>query len=319
MSGPRITLLTGGVGGAKLAVGLAGICPPEQLSFIANVGDDQVFHGLWVSADVDTLTYTLAGLIHPQQGWGLVGETRHTLDALQRLGRDTWMFLGDQDFATHIYRTEQRQLGVRPTDIARRIAAALGVEAAILLPTDDPLHTELETDQGWLAFQDYFVRLGCRPAVRSVRFSGAEQAQATPEALAAVSQADILLVAPSNPVLSIAPILAVAPLKAALQNTRAYRVAVSPLIGGKAVKGPTESILQALGLECSNLGVAEFYRGLIDALVIDQQDAEDAPALRDLGLDVLVTSTLMRNEQDKRELARRCLDFAQHQGSGARP
>lgn len=317
MMSSQITVLTGGVGGAKLALGLSRVCPPERLSFIGNVGDDQVFHGLWVSADIDTLTYTLAGLIHPGQGWGLADDTRNTLDALQRLGRETWMFLGDKDFATHIYRTEQRHLGVRPAEIARNIAAALGVKASILLPTDDPLHTEIETDEGWLAFQDYFVRRRCQPAVRSVRFRGADTARATPEALAALEGADILIIAPSNPIISIEPILSVAPLRAACRNSRAYRIAVSPLIGGKAVKGPTQAMLAALGVPCNNLGIADRYQGLIDALVIDEQDAADAPALRARGLDVLVTSTLMRDDRDKERLARHCLDFARERRGNA--
>lgn len=316
MTAPRVALLTGGVGGAKLAVGLAGVCQADQLSIIGNVGDDQVMHGMWVSADIDTLTYTLAGLIHPEQGWGLADETCQVLSSLRRLGCDTWMFLGDKDLATHIYRSEQRALGVRPGIIARRIAQALAVEVPILLPTDDPLHTEIETDEGWLAFQDYFVRRRCEPAVRSVRFRGAETARATPEALAAVEQADVLLIAPSNPVVSIAPILSVAPLKAACQATDAYRIAVSPLIGGKALKGPTEQMMTAAGFSCDNAGVAESYQGLIDALVIDERDSADATALRALGLDVLVTNTMMCNTADKLRLAQQCLTFAERQRRG---
>lgn len=315
VSAPRVTLLTGGVGGAKMAVGLARACQPDQLSIIGNVGDDQLFHGLWVSADIDTLTYTLAELIHPEQGWGLKDDTHNTLDVLGRLGDETWMFLGDKDFATHIYRTAQRTAGVRPSEIASRIATALGVTVPILLPTDDPLHTEIETNEGWLSFQDYFVRLRCQPTVRSVRFRGAESACATPEALAAVEDADIVFIAPSNPVVSIAPILAVSSLKAACTHARGYRIAVSPLIGGTAVKGPTEQMMRASGFSCDSFGVAASYAGLIDALVIDEQDAADAPALREQGLDVLVTPTLMRNDNDKIRLAQQCLAFAERQRS----
>lgn len=305
----RITLLAGGVGGAKLAVGLAAVCEPGQLSVIGNVADDQEFHGLWVSPDIDTLTYSLAGLIDPGRGWGLAGDSRRVLDSLGRLGCDDWMWLGDQDFATHIYRTELRRQGVRPSAIAQSIAEALGVSVPILLPTDDRLQTRIRTDAGWLAFQEYFVREQCRPEVHEVRIDGLDSARPTAEALAAIRDADLLLIAPSNPLVSIAPILSVPGLRQAFVESPALKMAVSPLIGGRSVKGPADRMLAAAGLRCDSLGIADCYDGLIDRLLIDTRDAADAPALRRRGLTVQVADTLMRNDNDKARLARDLLAF----------
>lgn len=307
---PRITLLAGGVGGAKLAEGLASLCHPERLSIIGNVGDDQEFHGLWVSPDIDTLTYSLADRIDRRQGWGLADESHRVLAGLERFGCDTWMSLGDQDIATHIYRTQLRRQGVRPSTIAQGIAASLGVTPNLLLPTDDVLQTRLRTDQGWLAFQEYFVRERCRPEVREVRFEGASEARPTPEALAAIERADILLIAPSNPVVSIAPILAVPGIRQALSVTGATRIAVSPLIGGRTVKGPADRMLAAMGYPCSSLGVAASYAGVIDGLVIDASDEGDRPALEAEGLQVMTTTTLMTCAEEKTRLAEETLAFA---------
>lgn len=307
---PRITLLAGGVGGAKLAEGLASLCPPETLSIIGNVGDDQEFHGLWVSPDIDTLIYSLTDRIDRQQGWGLADESHRVLAGLERFGCDTWMSLGDQDIATHIYRTQLRRQGVRPSAIAQSIAESLGVSLNLLLPTDDTLQTRLRTDQGWLAFQEYFVRERCRPEVREVRFEGASEARPTPEAMAAIEEADILLIAPSNPVVSIAPILAVPGIRRALEATRATRIAISPLIGGHTVKGPADRMLAAMGYPSSSLGVAACYEGLIDGLVIDVSDGADRPALEAEGLQVMTTATLMTGAEEKARLAEESLAFA---------
>lgn len=307
---PRITLLAGGVGGAKLAEGLAGICPPECLSIIGNVGDDQEFHGLWVSPDIDTLTYSLAGLIDRQQGWGLAEESHQVLEGLTRLGSETWMSLGDRDMATHIFRTQLRRQGIRPSAIAQSIAESLGVRVNLLLPTDDRLQTQVKTPQGWLAFQEYFVREQCQPEVLDICFDGADKAWPTPEAIAAIEAADILLIAPSNPVVSIAPILAVAGIRQAIAASRASRVAVSPLIGGRTVKGPADRMLAAMGHSSSNRGVAASYAGLIDGLVIDTSDAADRPGLEAESLQVFTTGTLMHSREDKARVAAQVLDFA---------
>lgn len=319
MSGRRVTLLAGGVGGAKMAEGLAGLCAADELTIVGNVADDQEFHGLWVSPDIDTLTYSLAGLIDRQKGWGLAQESSRTLDALQRLGCDTWMYLGDQDFATHIYRTEQRRRGVRPTLIAEAIAQALGVRARIVLPTDDRLQTKVHTSEGWLSFQEYFVRWRCEPEVLDVSFAGQDQARPTPEALKAIRDADLLVIAPSNPIVSIASILALPELRQAFVDAKAYKLAVSPLLGGRPVKGPADRMLLAAGYSCDNFGVAQSYSGLIDALVIDAQDDADADALREQRLNVLVTDTLMSNDSDKKRLADDLLRFTATQRPLFRP
>ncbi|WP_346796013.1 2-phospho-L-lactate transferase [Halomonas sp. Bachu 37] len=307
---PRVTLLAGGVGGAKLAEGLAAVCAPERLSIIGNVADDHEFHGLWVSPDIDTLTYSLANLIDRQQGWGLADESHRVLKGLERLGCDTWMSLGDQDMATHIFRTQLRHQGIRPSTIAQSIADSLGVKVNMLLPTDDRLQTLVKTEQGWLAFQEYFVRERCQPEVREIRFEGADEARPTFEALEAIEQADVLLIAPSNPVVSIAPILAVPEIRRAVENSRATRIAVSPLIGGHTVKGPADRMLTAMGYRCSNAGVADSYAGLIDGLVIDEQDRADRAALEADGLQVLTTATLMTSAEEKTRLAQETLAFA---------
>lgn len=307
---PRITLLAGGVGGAKLAEGLAAICSPERLSIIGNVADDQEFHGLWVSPDIDTLTYSLADMIDRKQGWGLADESHRLLAGLERLGCETWMSLGDQDMATHIFRTQLRRQGIRPSAIAQSIAESLGVRANLLLPTDDHLQTRIRTPQGWLSFQEYFVRERCQPDVLEIYIDGAEESWPTPEALQAIEEADLLLIAPSNPIVSIAPILAVPGIRQAVANTRAARVAVSPLIGGRTIKGPADRMLRASGLACNSLGVADSYAGLIDGLVIDNEDQDDCKELEARGLQVLTTSTLMTCAEEKKRLATEVMAFA---------
>lgn len=307
---PRVTLLAGGVGGAKLAEGLAAICPPERLSIIGNVADDQEFHGLWVSPDIDTLTYSLANMIDRQKGWGLANESHGVLTALEGFGCDTWMTLGDKDMATHIFRTQLRRQGIRPSAIAQSIANSLGVKINLLLPTDDRLQTMIKTDQGWLAFQEYFVRERCQPDVREIRFEGANEARPTYEALEAIENADLLLIAPSNPAVSIAPILAVPGIRQAIENSHAVKLAVSPLIGGRTVKGPADRMLTAMGYSCSNFGVASSYSGLIDGLVIDEGDRSDQAALEAEGLRVMTTPTLMTCTEDKARLAKETLAFA---------
>ncbi|WP_193075499.1 2-phospho-L-lactate transferase [Pseudomonas sp. FME51] len=310
---PRITLLAGGVGGAKLAVGLASICEPGQLSIIGNIADDQEFHGLWVSPDIDTLTYTLAGRIDSDKGWGLADESNRVLDGLKRLGGDSWMYLGDQDMATHIMRTVLRKQGIRPSVIAQRIAESFGIQSNIVLPTDDRVQTRIRTPHGWLSFQEYFVREQCQPEILEIQLDGLERATVTAEALAAIREADLLVIAPSNPIVSIGPILAIPGLGQAFALSNALKVAVSPLIGGATVKGPADRMLSACGYSCNNLGIADCYADLIDGLIIDHQDRSEADGLKARGIDVMVTQTLMRDTADKTRLAGELLQFAQGQ------
>lgn len=304
----KVVLLSGGVGGAKMAEGLYHSDFGRELSVIGNVADDMSFHGLWVSPDIDTLTYTLADLIDTNKGWGLKDETNNSLDALKRLGCDTWMYLGDKDFATHIYRTEQKQLGIRASVIAKHIAKQLGVTANILLPTDEVIQNRIRTKQGWLDFQSYFVKQGCQPEILEVELSGIEEARPTPESLSAISQADLIIIAPSNPIVSINPIINVPGMRSALKNAKAPVVAVSPIINGQTVKGPADKMMAAMNFSSDVLGVAACYQGLIDALVIDVQDRQFTAELEAQNLKVMVAPTLMKNRNDKVFLAQKIVD-----------
>ncbi|MGR3760077.1 2-phospho-L-lactate transferase [Roseobacteraceae bacterium NS-SX3] len=310
----RVTLLAGGVGGAKMAEGLAAL-PDVELSVIGNVADDDEFHGLWVSPDIDTLTYSLADVIDRTQGWGVADESHRALETLNTLGADTWMSLGDRDFGLHIYRTMRRLRGDRPSEIARDVARAFGAGGEILLPTDDRVQTRVRTDAGWLSFQEYFVRERCAPEVRELAFDGLEQARPAPEALAAIRQADLIVIAPSNPLVSIAPILGVPGISAALRAAHARKVAVSPFIAGKVVKGPADRMMAALGERADAAGVAQRYQGLADTLVVDHADAGLAGEISAAGLTPVCSEILMKSQDDKARLAREVVDLAL---SGAR-
>ena len=304
----KVTLLAGGVGGAKMAEGLAAL-PDVALSVIGNVADDDSFHGLWVSPDIDTLTYSLADVIDRQQGWGVADEGHRALETLKTLGADTWMSLGDRDFGLHIYRTQRRLKGDRPSDITCDVARAFGVSAEILLPTDDQVQTRVRADAGWLSFQEYFVRERCAPDVRELSFDGITQAKPTPEALAAIISADLIVIAPSNPLVSIAPILGIPGIGEAVQSARAPKVAVSPFIAGKVVKGPADRMMAALGERADAVGVAQRYRDVMDALFIDHVDAALAPEIQTIGPTPICSAILMRDLKDKTRMAREIVDF----------
>jgi LPPG:FO 2-phospho-L-lactate transferase len=306
---PKIVALAGGVGGAKLAHGLAMVLKPADLAIAVNTGDDFRHLGLHVSPDLDTVMYTLAGLNNPVQGWGLEGETWNFMEATARIGGETWFQLGDQDLATHVERThrlERESLSAITADLCRR----LGVKHAVVPMSDEAVRTLVETDAGRLAFQDYFVRLRCAPKVRRLMFQGARQAKPSAGVKTALKSARLqaIVVCPSNPFLSIDPILAVPGIKAALKERRVPLVAVSPLIGGQAVKGPAAKIMGELGMPTTPAGIARHYRGLLDGLVIDRADESLTAALGKLP--VLVTDTLMKGPDDKRRLAAEVLSFA---------
>lgn len=304
-----VLLLAGGVGGAKMAEGLLHSKHSESLSILGNICDDQEIHGLWVSPDIDTVTYTLTDRIDTEKGWGLKDETNRTLDALNTLGEDTWMYLGDQDFATHIYRTQLRKQGIRPSVIARDIAQKLGLTTPLLLPTDDIVQTRVNSDRGWLDFQSYFVRYQCQPEITEIVFKGAQSAKPTSEALNAIASADIIILAPSNPIVSIGAILSIPGIHEALAQSSAYKMAVSPIIGGKTVKGPADKMLQAMNIPCSALGVAQYYQGLIDLIIIDQQDSDLREEIEALDIAVQCTDTMMRTREDKVRLAEQIIDY----------
>ena len=301
----RVVLLAGGVGGAKLAHGLQSHLG-SGLSVVVNTADDLERHGLVISPDFDTVMYTLAGVANREQGWGLEGETFEAAAMLDRYGEETWFRLGDRDLATHLIRTKRLRSGDRVTDVARDLQRALGVDARILPMTDSPVRTEVRTEDGWVPFQVYFVWLHQEPAVLEVRFSGVEDAVLTPEVDAALEHAEAIVIAPSNPFVSVQPILAVGGVDAALQTARTRGVpvvAVSGIVGGKALKGPADRMLASLGHEPSALGVARQYTGIADVFVLDEQDAALEPAIADLGLATVVTDTIMADDAARARLA----------------
>ena len=307
---PKVTLLAGGIGGAKMAEGLALLGDEISLSIIGNVADDQEFHGLWVSPDIDTLTYTLAGLVDRTRGWGLEAETYSSRAMLDTLGEETWMILGDRDMGLHIHRSRRRAAGERPSIIARDVARRLGVVPQIILSTDDLVQTRIRTADGWRDFQTWFVREKCGPDPLDVDFAGIAEARAAREALEAIAQADLIVIAPSNPIVSIGPILAVPGIHGAVAEAPALKIAVSPLIAGKTAKGPADRMMALAGLPADVTGVAAVYEGLIDRLVIDNADAAQAPALEAMGLAVDIEATLMKSAEDKRRLAAAIIERA---------
>jgi LPPG:FO 2-phospho-L-lactate transferase len=297
--------LSGGSGGVKLAVGLARVLQ-ERLTVVVNTGDDFTHLGLHISPDVETVLYSLAGLVNDETGWGRRGETWTFMRALGALGGPTWFKLGDGDLATHIDRAGRLRAGETLTGVGAKQAAALGIAARILPMTDDAVRTVVETDAGMLSFQEYFVRDQCRPAVRGIRFDGAAAAQPTGEVIEALSAPDLagIIIGPSNPWLSVDPILAVPGMRDALEASGAPIIAVSPIIAGKAVKGPTAKIMAELGLQPDSRTVARHYERLIDGFIID---SEDETLEKDEALPTLVTNTIMRTLDDKVALARQCL------------
>lgn len=299
----RIVLLAGGVGGARMALGLAAALPPGALTVVANIGDDERFYGLQVCPDLDTLLYTLSGRVSQAHGWGVEGDTTRTLETLSTLGAPDWMKLGDIDFGLHIYRSWRLAQGERLTTVMAEVAQRMGVSTKLLPASDVPVPTEIQTGEGWLSFQQWFVQQRAMPEVRGLRYSGATSAQTTAEVFAAIAQADAIVIAPSNPLLSIEPMLALPGMRSALLASSALCVAVSPLINGKAVKGPLARMLVDLGLAGSNAGVARRYDGVIDGLVIDTSDHEDVAVLREQGLAVLACNTLIPEVDASRALA----------------
>jgi len=305
----NVVALSGGVGGAKLALGLARVLPEGALSVIANTGDDFRHFGLAISPDIDTLVYTLAGLADPVQGWGRRDETWHFMAALAQLGEDTWFRLGDSDLAMHVARTRRLAAGEPLSQVTDQCRRQLKIATRILPMTDDSVRTRVRTDAGWLDFQDYFVREHCAPAVRELAYLGAEAAQALPDAVATLADPGLraVIICPSNPYLSIAPILAIPALRAALSRCQAPIVAISPIIGGQAVKGPTAKMMTELGLAPSAREVALHYANLIDVFVVDEIDAgiSGLPGVR-----MLSAPTLMKTLEDREQLARVALAAA---------
>jgi LPPG:FO 2-phospho-L-lactate transferase len=308
----RVVALSGGIGGAKLVLGLSRVMPAADLTVVANTGDDFEHLGLAISPDLDTVMYALAGLDDPQRGWGRRAETWTFMAALAALGGETWFRLGDGDLATHVERTRRRAAGETLSAVTADFCRRLGIAARLVPMSDDKVRTRLSTRDGWLEFQDYFVRRRCAPAVREVAFDGAATARAHPEVLAALADPRLraVVISPSNPFVSIEPILAVPGLREAIAACAAPVVAVSPIIGGRAVKGPTAKMMRELGLPASATAVARRYRDLIDAYVLDRADAAAVAEAAALGIAVTVAHTLMTTLEEREALARHVLATA---------
>jgi LPPG:FO 2-phospho-L-lactate transferase len=309
MSRPEgsVLALSGGIGGAKLALGLYRILPSAALTVVANTGDDFTHLGLAISPDADTLLYTLAGLDDPERGWGRRDETWTFMRALEILGGETWFNLGDGDLATHVERTRRLGAGEALSEITDDFRRRLGIEARLLPMTDDPVRTRLRTEQGWLDFQDYFVRQRSTPIVHEITFAGADRARPQPEFMRALADKnlDAVVICPSNPFISIDPILALHGVREALRGCAAPVVAVSPIIGGKAVKGPTAKMMAELGLSVDSSAVARHYGDILDLYVADESDADE---FVDLGIPVAFARTLMVSREDREALAQTVLE-----------
>lgn len=299
----NITVLAGGVGAARFLEGVVQVVAPEDITVISNVGDDEEFFGLRVSPDVDIVIYTLAGAVDAERGWGLTGETFHALDALRRFGYETWFNLGDGDLATLAHRTMMLHDGATLSEATRSIAEAFGLRLTILPVSDDRIKTMVETDAGTLSFQEYFVKRRTEDAVRGVRFDGIERARPAPGVIEAIRGAHAVLIAPSNPVVSIGPLLGVPGVREALRETRAKVAGISPIIGGKTIKGPADRMMATLGMTPTAAGVAEAYADFLDVLVIDEEDRDLASAVEAAGVRAVVAQTIMRGPAEKRSLA----------------
>lgn len=299
----RIVALAGGVGGARMLDGFAAMGMGDRLTAIINIADDFELWGLHISPDIDTVMYTLSGLANVQQGWGIAGDTRAVLDAIARYGEDPWFLLGDQDLATHILRTQRLREGQSLARITRDLANALGITTQLLPASNDRVRTHIRTEDGWLDFQEYFVARRHADEVQGVRFDGIESAQPADGVLESIREADLLLICPSNPVVSIDPILQVPGVRQAIASAGAPVACVSPIIGGAAIKGPAADMLRSAGVEVSAAGVAEYYGDLVDVMVIDEQDAALADGIRASGKQVVVLQTIMGDRDDRARLA----------------
>jgi LPPG:FO 2-phospho-L-lactate transferase len=298
-----VVALAGGVGAARFLEGLVRVVEPAGLTVIVNTGDDAEFYGLYVSPDVDIVLYTLAGLVDPAQGWGVQGDTYHLQEMLGSYGRETWFRLGDRDLATHVHRTDLLRRGATLSQVADDLRRGLGLELTILPMSDQPVRTRVRTPDGWLPFQEYFVKRRAQDEVLEIGLDGVEAAIPAPGVLEAIRAADAVVLCPSNPLVSIGTILAVPGVRGALRECSGGRVAISPIVGGGTIKGPADRMMRGLGMEVSAVGVAEAYRDFLDVLVLDGQDRDLAPRVEALGIRAIVTDTIMRDLDTKLALA----------------
>ena len=299
----KITALAGGVGAARFLTGLSQIFNPEELTVIVNTGDDITLHGLHISPDVDIVTYTLAGVVDEAKGWGIRGDTFQALGMLKAYGADTWFNLGDKDLSTHIYRTNRLQQGATLAEVTDEVRLSLGLKTKILPMSNDYFETKIKTSESTMHFEEYFVKYQCKPHFLDVEFVGSNSAQPAPGVLDAILNTDLIIVCPSNPIVSIGTILSILGVRDNLRQTRARISAVSPIIAGGTVKGPADIMLKGLGIEVSAFGVANYYSDFLDAIVIDSKDAPQKERIEKLGIAVTVTNTVMKTLDDKIALA----------------
>ena len=302
-----IVVLSGGVGGARFLQGVVQIVPQQQLTVIANTGDDRDFYGLRVSPDIDIVTYTLAGIADETFGWGIRGDTYNTMPQLTRYGNEDWFKLGDRDLATHIHRTNLLRQGKTLSEVTDSIRAQLELILRILPMSDSSIQTHIQTPVGLIHFEEYMVKRGCQDEVQDIVFVGASEAKPAPGVIDALRQADAILIAPSNPLVSIGSILAVPGIHDALHETSGMVVAISPIVGGAPIKGPADKLMRGMGIEVSAVGVTRCYRDFLDVMIIDEQDAHLAQEIEDLGIPAIVTNTIMRDSETKAALARTAL------------
>ncbi|HJZ66774.1 MAG TPA: 2-phospho-L-lactate transferase [Blastocatellia bacterium] len=312
----KITALAGGIGASKLLLGLVAVMPPEDISVIANTGDDVELFGLRICPDIDTVTYTLAGVINFNIGWGLKGDTFECLRWLERYGEACWFNLGDRDLATHIFRSSKLRNDRTLTEVTDQIRRALGVRSTIIPMTDSYTPTRVLTDEGEMHIQEYFVRRRCEPRVRKIIYDNIESVEPPAEVRNAILESDAVIVCPSNPFISIGPILAVPGVREMLRETRALIIAITPIVGGRALKGPAAEMLRDLGHEVSARAIAAMYRDFADVFVLDEVDASIEADIASLGIRTVATNTVMNTAEDKRQLAKVALDCASVESVG---
>ena len=303
-----ITVLAGGVGAARFLQGLVKTVPEEEITIIVNTGDDIQLHGLHISPDIDIVTYTLAGIVDEGKGWGIDRDTFHCLEMLKKYGHEAWFSLGDKDFATHIYRTCLLKKGLSLSEITNSICQALGLKLRIVPMTNDKFETKIVTDKGTLHFQEYLVKKHAKDNVINVLFDGEEEAKPAPGVIDSILNAGLIIVSPSNPIVSIGTILSVTNVRDALRKTKAKVVAITPIVGGVPVKGPADKLMKGLGLEVSAYSVARLYQDFLDVFILDYVDRNEKERVEQLGLHVAVTNTIMKTQQDKIELAKTVLE-----------
>lgn len=300
----RVVALAGGVGAAKLLRGLTRVVPAANLTIIGNVGDDFEIYGLHASPDLDIVMYTLAGIVDETKGWGIAGDTFNFLEMLEKLGFETWFKVGDKDLAIHVLRTDYLRKGLTLTETTQILCKKLGMSARFVPMSDDPVRTRIFSNNSQFGFQEYFVKRQQKDEVTKVVYQGAKNAEPSPKIIEEILNAELVVICPSNPILSIAPILSILAIKDCLKKTEAYTVGVSPIIGGKTIKGPADKIMTGLGLEASAYGVADFYSNILDHFIIDEVDKDEKNRIEALGIKVTITNTIMKNNEASLRLAK---------------